>query len=555
MITIYDFLAEIYSKHPLPQISEKLSNVAAFKTASKIFPPTITSKRFCGIEIELENCSNTKVPLEELEKASNELKQRTGFDYTTIKALAWKTEIDGSLRNEGLEFISRVGMTFNQASVMVHVLNEWLKIAFPKAEANPRTGLHVHVDVRDFRLLDLQRLLMVYLVFEQTLFKFSGARQNNLFCVPLADTQFPLGELTPCNTAKELYNILERNAKKYMGLNLLPITTQGTIEFRMHKGSRNPSEIIRWLQIISDLATSTSREGRWNDSLETSSVICNLRRTNLVVDFMKEIFPNSFQYLVPFLDEKDVHDGIDKMKELLVSVDQIPEEFLLGGKKRLDGIDMNWFNDAIRFRPPQPQPAGRREFRVENIRVAPDLALALDGMRVEYANIQEEVAPAPALRQRFNLDEEGVWIEVVDGRAANVVPPQPIQVSEHQGNNVLSENTVNAYRGIVNGRSLVSRIHDINGNGVPQTEDVPDPMDRVMVANWCWIHYNSIIEVYNINAGVVEHLFASTAASLGWNSYIFICVLLHGHREMDDEQVDRLMNGGFEPGIYNNEEF
>ena len=203
MITIYDFLAEIYSKHPLPQISEKLSNVAAFKTASKIFPPTITSNRFCGVEIELEGCSNRNIPLEEIEKVSNELKQRTGFDYTTIKALAWKTEVDGSLRNEGLEFISRVGMTFHQASVMVHVLNEWLKIGFPKAEANPRTGLHVHVDVRDFRLLDLQRLLMVYLVFEQTLFKFSGARQNNLFCVPLADTQFPLGELTPCNTAKE----------------------------------------------------------------------------------------------------------------------------------------------------------------------------------------------------------------------------------------------------------------------------------------------------------------------------------------------------------------
>lgn len=194
--------------------------------------PFPLTKKYFGVEVEVERCSNSKIPPSIL-------------DF-------WRVENDGSLRNGGVEFVSSPLYGTPGIHAIELLYDQLNKIA---ATVSPRCSLHVHVNMRDSTWENLINLVLIYLVFERVLYDFVGnERDKNNFCIPLYS--YPLTH----SFLHDLFRLRLNSMvswSRYTGLNLAPLTKgnnsksgYGTIEFRHFAGSRDVDKVLTWISII-----------------------------------------------------------------------------------------------------------------------------------------------------------------------------------------------------------------------------------------------------------------------------------------------------------------
>lgn len=152
----------------------------------------------------------------------------------------WKEVADGSLKIQGKEFVS---IPIKHKYIQVEL--ERLFNSF-EAKSSSRCSVHVHLNVRDFTGEELTKFLILYMIFEKSLFKFSGNRWKNNYCIPLYSAPSLVSQF-----------ISEPFTKwyKYTALNLCPIwggesKKYGTVEFRHMEGCTDPNKILEWVNII-----------------------------------------------------------------------------------------------------------------------------------------------------------------------------------------------------------------------------------------------------------------------------------------------------------------
>lgn len=200
---------------------------------------------YIGVEIELENVNNPTLFDDQ--------------DLIACKQVLWAQKADGSLRNNGQEFISSFGTTINLLPLSLNVLDHYLVQIRPEAVANARTGLHVHYNVQGLSLYELMNVLFLYSTIEPAFFYYSGNRFDNIFCVPWCENKYTIGDIILGSAFSSKYNRADqfrwRNYSKYCGLNVSTVATFGTLEFRMHKGSKDTEEIMNWVKAIDALFT------------------------------------------------------------------------------------------------------------------------------------------------------------------------------------------------------------------------------------------------------------------------------------------------------------
>lgn len=160
----------------------------------------------------------------------------TGFNFTD----------DGSLRNNGVEAVSSPIAN----KYVGNLLTAFFK-HFKVTEDNysERCSLHVHMDMQQRNTEELTTLLLIYQTVERLLFKFIGHdREDSIFCVPwfqsgvsfrLAEQLIDGGVYYPA-----------RQWQKYSALNIQPLTTQGTIEFRHLHGTCDVKLIVSWINLL-----------------------------------------------------------------------------------------------------------------------------------------------------------------------------------------------------------------------------------------------------------------------------------------------------------------
>ena len=181
---------------------------------------------FVGLEIELEKvCLKTDI------------------------AGTWKIDEDNSLKDNGREFIT-IPIQFKYLEVELERLFSGIK----SAHASDRCSVHVHINARDFTLEQLKSFIALYLIFEKSMYNFSGNRWNNNFCVPL--NFYPDMVSSFVNSLDKM--CIKEAWYKYYGLNLSPIfggesSKIGTIEFRHMKGTMDKQYILNWINLIVSL--------------------------------------------------------------------------------------------------------------------------------------------------------------------------------------------------------------------------------------------------------------------------------------------------------------
>ena len=193
--------------------------------------PIVDSNALVGIEVEVENIPNS-----------------VNLNYY------WSATEDGSLRNNGIEFIS-IPLRGSQIEYAVRYL-------FTQLQENndpvfsPRTSIHIHLNVRDFSWNQVKTLVILYALFEKHFFHTVGTtRETNIFCVPLYKSQ-QLASLDSIEQEVKWY--------KYNALNIAPIygdgdvKQHGTIEFRHLYGTDDLPTIMNWINTILKLRQACS---------------------------------------------------------------------------------------------------------------------------------------------------------------------------------------------------------------------------------------------------------------------------------------------------------
>ncbi len=177
----------------------------------------------------------------EIEGFNSEIEARFGgFTFTE----------DGSLRHtatgRGVEAISKPVA----ACFVPGLLNAFFtKFNITEANYSERCSTHVHFNVRPLQVEQLATICLIYQTVERLLFRYVGHdRGSSIFCVPWHQS----------NMSYQIVNTLVkgnpdnvfRRWQKYSALNLIPVTSLGTIEFRHLHGTCDVKLISEWIELI-----------------------------------------------------------------------------------------------------------------------------------------------------------------------------------------------------------------------------------------------------------------------------------------------------------------
>lgn len=174
-----------------------------------------------------------------------ELEVENGHQPGGIESTLWHTVHDGSLRNNGIEFLSVRPMTKQEVRDNVPIFYQWMEAY--RFDTNIRTSTHVHVNVLGMSPAQVAAASIVYTLVEPMMFRFCGRlREENIYCVPWyrATSELELvGGLARGNT-----NMLGMSCK-YSAMYLEPVTRFGTLEFRQAPVFDTPGQLLTWVDM------------------------------------------------------------------------------------------------------------------------------------------------------------------------------------------------------------------------------------------------------------------------------------------------------------------
>ena len=201
-----------------------------------------TSAQFVGIECEIESIQ----------------------DHGKAETLGWKVTTDGSLRNNGYEYISSP-IPVTVASDLFKKLHGTIKLG-KDDPFSQRTSIHVHANCANMSSRSVRDTVLLYALFEEAFFLMcSPERRDNIHCTPLTETYLPT--LYPNSLA-----VMITRWHKYTALNLKPISKQGTIEFRHMQGHADTELMDEWLDIIRNLLYTAKESPVTQDSLKEDNI-------------------------------------------------------------------------------------------------------------------------------------------------------------------------------------------------------------------------------------------------------------------------------------------
>ena len=192
-------------------------NAKGLPDASAIWK--INSNTIIGIEVEVENQAHRR-PTHNV----------------------WSITDDNSLRNGGVEFISRPIAASMAPAALQHLFHGDFDQDYC---FSPRTSVHVHLNMQDAPTEKVLDLLFIYGLFEKALYRFVGkGRWKNIYSTPITETNI-------------LTNLASHGLRcpweKYTGFNILPLAEKGTVEFRHMHGTIDVKKLCVWIDLITRL--------------------------------------------------------------------------------------------------------------------------------------------------------------------------------------------------------------------------------------------------------------------------------------------------------------
>jgi hypothetical protein len=184
-----------------------------------------------------------------------EIEVENGYNCNWTDDSDWSRVEDGSLRNDGMEFIT--------PPVTMDRLNQMAREYYQEHDdrgylASIRTGIHVHADMRWRTLEQVGAIVALYCALEPVLFQLCGPeREECIYCVPwyrATDDADLMGDLLEQENSRYVRSHLDI-ACKYSALYIEPLRRLGTIEFRQAPTFHTARDLMTWAKAIEKLVT------------------------------------------------------------------------------------------------------------------------------------------------------------------------------------------------------------------------------------------------------------------------------------------------------------
>lgn len=169
----------------------------------------------------------------------------------------WNQEQDGSLRDNGREFIFKSPYSIEESTLALTELKDAFKERGIKPKATNLTSTHIHVDVRDLTVQQLLNFVACIMVVEDDLAEASGEdRKNNYFALTTSESDHRKRELMKVRTDADFKRFVEiqmRTDVRYCGINFISIAQHGSLEIRYLGGQADPTKVLPWLNFYKRL--------------------------------------------------------------------------------------------------------------------------------------------------------------------------------------------------------------------------------------------------------------------------------------------------------------
>jgi hypothetical protein len=163
----------------------------------------------------------------------------------------WDTITDGSLRNNGREFVLKYPLGGSSLNSAIDELWGGIHNIPNEFHINARTSMHVHVDLRTFTLDEVKKFFMLYMTVEKSLYSMAGlGRDKNIYCPATYEAyDANIAAILRCSSLNQLDDI-SRGWEKYTGINMSRARDLNTVEIRIHNGTLSGSVARRWVNSI-----------------------------------------------------------------------------------------------------------------------------------------------------------------------------------------------------------------------------------------------------------------------------------------------------------------
>jgi hypothetical protein len=276
----------------------RLFNMDTVEKVLRIKPPKVPKSTLighvcankdliCGVELEIENITHKSgygiVAAEIFEKINQNI---------------WSLERDGSLRpaDWSWEFISK---PLPMEYALAEMTALFAKFDFQDSNYSDRTSVHVHTNVVDFTQAQIASLALVYTVFEDVLFHYANhhkekteygyCRDTGVYCIPWNQCRMNV------EFVRKMFNDPKsavKNWQKYTALNMLPIATQGTVEWRHMHGTNDMEKLKTWFNLIGSIMA-FAKKVDFDDVVKT---IQSLNDTSAYQQFFYSVLQNYLPY-------------------------------------------------------------------------------------------------------------------------------------------------------------------------------------------------------------------------------------------------------------------
>ena len=162
----------------------------------------------------------------------------------------WRTEHDGSLRNEAYEYVLNEPVPRNKVKISLLKLKKRLILKKSEIQDSGRAGVHIHVNIRDLTRSELYNFICLYLIFEDVLVDYCGKdRVGNLFCLRTKDAEYITDLLMSSARNRELRELHTDNIR-YASINCKAICQYGSLEFRAMRSTLDLTVLNNWVEML-----------------------------------------------------------------------------------------------------------------------------------------------------------------------------------------------------------------------------------------------------------------------------------------------------------------
>lgn len=175
-----------------------------------------------------------------------------GLDKALTKY--WNSVPDGSLRNNGIEYIFKRPINISE---LAPAMTEWTELTrAARFDESTRTSVHVHRNATGCTLYQVYNVYAFHWLVENMLVEANGKdRVGNMFCLRICDAEDLFSNIIRGIKTGEYMRRVAGDGFRYSALNPAALYKYGSFEWRFIKGLTNPDLISMWVRNLYKCST------------------------------------------------------------------------------------------------------------------------------------------------------------------------------------------------------------------------------------------------------------------------------------------------------------